>query len=65
MQIDPDPVILCVTIEEHAKLQQRIRAVLDPRHHASRREGGLFYVSVEVLGVLVQDQLAKFMQLSM
>jgi hypothetical protein len=53
MQIDPDPVILCVTIEEHAKLQQRIRAVLDPRHHASRREGGLFYVSVEVLGVLV------------
>jgi hypothetical protein len=25
----------------------------------------LFYVSVEVLGVLVQDQLAKFMQLSM
>lgn len=65
MQIDTNPVILCVTVEEHAELQQRIRAVLNSRHHASWREGGLFYVSVEVLGILIQDQLAKFMQLSM
>ena len=61
MQIDANPVILCVTIEKHSELQQRIRAVLNPRHHASRREGGLFYISVEVLRVFVQDQLAKFM----
>jgi hypothetical protein len=65
MQIDTNPVILCITVEEHAELQQGIGAILDSRHHASWREGGLFDVPVEVLGVLVQDQLSKFMQLSM
>lgn len=63
MQIDSNPVVLGVSVEEHAELKQRVRAVFDARDHASRRERGLFDVTVEIFGVFVQRELAKPLQL--
>lgn len=63
VQVDADSVVLRIAVEEHAKLQKRIGAVLDARNHAAWRTGRLLYIPVEVLGVFVQDQLAELVQL--
>jgi hypothetical protein len=63
MPVYPDPVKLCITVEEGPKLKKRIRTVLDTGDHAARRECSLFNISVEVLGIAVQDQLPKLLQL--
>src|SRR4051812_31478948 len=61
MQIDSDPVVLRVAVEEHAKLQKRIWGVFNAGNHASRGEGGLFHVSMEILRVLVEHKAAKLL----
>lgn len=55
MQIDPNTVILDITVEEHAELQERIGTILDSGNHASRREGRLFNIAMEILRVLVES----------
>ena len=60
MQIDTDTVILGITVEEHAKLEQRVRAILDARYHASRGECRLLDVAMVVLWVLVEDKIPEF-----
>lgn len=63
MQIDTDPMILRIAVEEHTELKERVRTVFDAWDHASRRKRRLFDISVEVLWVPVQDEFAEFMQL--
>lgn len=59
MQIDADTVVLSITIKEHAELQQWIRTIFDTWDHAAWRERGLLDVTVEILGVFVQYELAE------
>ena len=42
-------------------MKKRIGAVFGTRHHATRRESGLFHIAVIVLRVLVEDQTTKLM----
>ena len=56
-------VILGITIEEHAELQEWIWAIFDAWYHRAWREGGLFDIAVEVLWVLGEAQLAKLLHL--
>ena len=55
MQIHTDAMVLCIAVEEHAELKQRVWAVFNTRHHAARRESCLLDITVEVLRVLVED----------
>lgn len=64
VEIDTDSMILCVAVEEHAKLKERIGTVFDAGNHTARRECGLFNVSVEILRVPVKNEFAKFVQLN-
>lgn len=63
VQVDTNSMILRVSVEEHAELQEWIWAVFDTWHHAAWRECCLLDVSVEVLGVLVQNHAAEVMHL--
>ena len=63
VQIDTDAVILRIAIEEHAKLQERVRRVLNTRNHAARGKGGLFYITVIVLRILVEHKTAELKHL--
>lgn len=63
VQVDADAVVLRVSVEEHTKLQQRIRTVFDTGDHAAGRECCLLDISVEILGILVQDHAAEVMHL--
>lgn len=56
-------MILGVPVEEHAELQKRIWAIFDSWHHATWREGSLLYITMEVLWVLVQSELAEIVHL--
>ena len=60
MQIDADTVILCIAVEEHAKLEQWVRAILDARYQASWGECRLLDVPVIVFWILVEDEIPKF-----
>lgn len=62
MQVYADAVILCISIEEHAELEQWVRGVLNTRYHTAWRKGGLFYVSVKILRVFIQHKLAKLLR---
>ena len=53
MEIDPDAMVLGITVKEHTELKKWIWAVLDTRHHATRAEGSLLHVPMIVLRVLV------------
>ena len=46
MQIDSNAMILRITIEKHAELQERVRAVLNARYQTAGRECGLLDVPV-------------------
>lgn len=59
VQIDTDAVILGIAVEEHAELQQWVRAILDARYHASRGECRLLDVPVIILWVLVEDEVSE------
>lgn len=63
MVVDTDTVELCVSIEEHAELQQWIRAVFDTWYHGTWREGSLVDISVVVLRILGHMQFAELLQL--
>ena len=63
VQIDTDAVILRIAIEEHAELEERVRRVLDTRDHAARGKGGLFYITVIVLRILVEHKAAELVHL--
>jgi hypothetical protein len=56
-------MVLGVPVEEHAELQKGVGAVFDAGDHATRGERGLLNVAVEVFRVLVENELAEFMQL--
>ena len=61
VQVDANAVVLSVSIEKHAELEQWVWAFLDTGHHATGRECSLLDIAMEVLGVLVQDQFAELM----
>ena len=52
-------MVLRITVEKHAELQERIRAVFDAWNHAAGGEGRLLNVAVVILWILVQGQLPK------
>ena len=60
VQVNADTVVLGVAVEEHAELEQRVRAVFDAGDHASGGKGGLLDVAVVVFRVLVEDEVAEF-----
>jgi hypothetical protein len=64
VQVDPNAMILCITVEKHPKLQEWVRAIFDTRDQTSRRKGCLFDIAVKIFGILVQYELSKLAQLS-
>ncbi len=58
-----DTMKLRISIEEHAELQKRIRAVLNTWNHGTRREGSLIDISVIILGILVNVEFAELLEL--
>jgi hypothetical protein len=54
---------LCITVEEHAELQKRVRAVLNTWNHRTRREGSLIDISVIILGILGDMEFAELLEL--
>ena len=58
-----DTMKLRVTVEEHAELQERIRAVLNTWDHGTRREGSLIDISVIVFGILGDVEFAELLEL--
>lgn len=63
VQIHADAVVLRVTVEEHAELEERIGRVLDTRDHTAGGEGGLLYITVIVLRVFVEHKATKLVHL--
>jgi hypothetical protein len=64
MPVDPNSVELGIAVEESAELKERVWAVFNSRDHAAWGKRSLLHVSVEVLRVTVQHQLAEFVQLN-
>lgn len=63
MPVDPNSMQLGITIEESAKLKKRIWAIFYTWDHAARRECSLLNISMKILRIAVQNQLAEFAQL--
>lgn len=63
VQIHADAVVLRVTVEEHAELEERVGRVLDTRDHTAGGKGGLLYITVIVLRVLVEHKPAELVHL--
>jgi hypothetical protein len=61
VQVHADAVVLRVSVEEHAELEQGIGRVANTGHHASGGERRLLDVAVEVLRVLVKHKTTEFM----
>ena len=64
VQIDSNAVILRIAVEEHAKLEKWVGRVLNAWDHTARGKGSLFYVTMIVLRVLVEDKAAKLVHLN-
>lgn len=63
VEVDADSVILRIAVEEHAELQQGVRAVFNAGDHASRGECRLFNIAMEILGVLVEAEFTELLKL--
>lgn len=59
VHVGANAMVLRITVEEHAELQERIGAVFDAWDHAAGGEGRLLNIAVVILGVLVQGQFPK------
>ena len=65
VQVDANPMVLGISVEEHTELEQRVWRVFDAGNHAAGAKGRLFNVAVVVFGVLVKDKATEFVHLSM
>lgn len=63
VQIHTDAVVLRIAVEEHAELEECVGGVLDTWDHTAGGKGGLFYITVIVLRVLVEHQAAELVHL--
>ena len=59
VQVDTDTMILSVSVEEHAELEEGIGGVFYAWDHAARGEGGLLDVSMIVLWVFIEHEPTK------
>ena len=59
VHIGANAMVLRITVEKHAELQERIRAVFDAWDHTAGGEGRLLNIAVVILWVLVQGKLPK------
>ena len=63
VEVDANAVILCVAVEEHAELEERIRGIFNAGYHTAWTERCLLDIAMVIFRVFVEHQTAKIVHL--